>query len=95
MRFFAAAFLLFAPALALLTACGRGPGAPAPDAAVLMDNDFEHSAGWGGVAQPSLTTAQAHSGHTAALASPQVPFGYTFARTLDELRPAECPGSWS
>lgn len=81
-----------AAALLLATACGRAADAPAPpDAATLMASDFEQSAGWGGTEQPSLTAAQAHSGHTAVLVSPQVPFGYTFARTLDELSPGKIP----
>lgn len=50
-----------------------------------MHSGFEESLGWGGAAAGSLTTARAHTGHVAVLASPQVPFSYTFARTLGEL----------
>ena len=91
MRFFTAAPRLFLPALGVLAACNPAAGPAAPDAAVLMANDFEHSAGWGGVAQPSLTTATAHGGRVAVLASPEVPFSYTFARTLEELSPGKVP----
>lgn len=91
MRLFSAALRLFIPALGLLPACTGGAAPAAPDAAVLMANDFEHSPGWGGVEQPSLTTAQAHGGRVAALASPEVPFSYTFARTLAELSPGKLP----
>lgn len=90
MRFLPIAFWGGAAVLLLATACGRATDAPAPDAATLMASDFEQSLGWG-PEQPSLTTAQAHSGHTAVLVSPQVPFGYTFARTLDELSPGKLP----
>ena len=92
MRFSPFAFLL--PMCALLGACGRatdGPASPAADPATLMAYDFEQSPGWGGVEQPALTSVQAHSGHTATLASPQVPFSYTFARTLEELSPGKVP----
>ncbi|AMR27910.1 hypothetical protein A0257_12980 [Hymenobacter psoromatis] len=75
--------------LGLATACHQAAPAPAAsDANTLMSNDFEHSLGWGGE-QPSLTTARAHSGRAAVLASPQQPFSYTFARPLGEL----CPGA--
>jgi hypothetical protein len=89
MRFSTAARLLSASALGLLTACGTAPTA-APDAATLMDNDFEHTLGWG-AEQPSLTTARAHSGRVAMLASPEVPFSYTFTRTLEQLSPGKVP----
>jgi len=92
MRIISAAFLLTALAFGLLTACSEAPSAAAgSDATALMANDFEQSAGWGGGEQPSLTTAQAHSGRTAVLASPEVPFSYTFARTLAELSPGKVP----
>jgi hypothetical protein len=91
MRFSTVALLLLLAAPSLLTACNSAAGPAAPDAAVLMYNDFEHSAGWGGVAQPSLTTAKAHGGRVAVLASPEVPFSYTFARTLEELSPGKVP----
>lgn len=82
-------FLLALPlAVALLglaTACGsRSDTAATPDANALMDIGFEQSLGWGGP-QPSLTTAKAHTGQVAILASPEVPFSYTYARTLDAL----------
>jgi hypothetical protein len=71
--------------IGLATACGtRGGQAPAADAADLMTASFEQNLGWGGP-QPSLTTAKAHTGQVAVLASPEVPFGYTYARTLDAL----------
>jgi hypothetical protein len=92
MRFLLLASWWPVAALVLATACGRASDAPAgPDAATLMTSDFEQSPGWGGTEQPSLTAAQAHSGRTAVLASPQVPFGYTFARTLEELSPGKIP----
>ena len=90
MRFFTVARLLAATALGLLMACGTAPTAAAPDADTLMDNDFEHTLGWG-PEQPSLTTARAHSGRVAVLASPEVPFSYTFTRTLEQLSPGKVP----
>lgn len=86
MRFFSASCLL--AALGLLAACG--PAAQPAGQAALLANDFEHSLGWGGP-QPSLTTARAHSGRVAVLASPEVPFGYTFAGPLQELSPGKLP----
>ena len=76
--------------LALATACSPAAAPVATDANVLMANDFEHNLGWGG-AQPSLTTARAHSGRAAVLAGPQQPFSFTFARTLGELAPGALP----
>lgn len=90
MQFSTASLLLFFPALGLLSACG-GSGSTTPATGVLMDNDFERSAGWGSTEQPSLTTARAHSGRVAVLASPEIPFSYTFARTLAELSPGKMP----
>ena len=91
MPFLSATRLLSVASLGLLAACGGNPAPTAPDAAVLLNNDFEHSLGWGGAAQPSLTTARAHSGRVAVLASPEVPFSYTFARTLQEISPGKVP----
>lgn len=91
MQFLSAPCLLFTTALGLLTACGEATKPTTPDAAMLLDNDFEHSLGWGGVPQPSLTTARAHSGRVAVQASPEVPFSYTFASTLEELSPGKLP----
>jgi hypothetical protein len=69
----------------LATACGsRADQAPTADAAELMTTGFEQNLGWGG-SQPSLTTAKAHTGQAAVLASPEVPFSYTYARTLELL----------
>ncbi len=85
MRFLRPLPLSAAALLALATACGTTPDpAAAPDAATLLTTGFEQNIGWGG-AQPSLTTAKAHTGQAAVLASPEVPFGYTYARTLDAL----------
>lgn len=85
MRFFLALSLGAATLLGLLTACGPHAGTvtAAKDEA-LLTNGFEQNIGWGGP-QPSLTTAKAHTGQVAVLASPEVPFGYTYARTLDAL----------
>lgn len=85
MRF---SFMLPLSAMALLglaAACSSPAGTTStPDANTLLTNGFEQSLGWGGP-QPSLTTAKAHTGQVAVLASPEVPFGYTYARTLDAL----------
>jgi len=85
-----ASALLLAGLLGLATSCRQSAAPAAADAAVLMANDFEHNLGWGGE-QPSLTTALAHSGQAAVLASPQQPFSYTFARSLGELCPSTLP----
>lgn len=82
-------FLVLSPGvvtlLGLLAACGSRPdAATAADANVLLTTGFEQNIGWGG-SQPSLTTAKAHTGQVAVLASPEVPFGYTYARTLGAL----------
>lgn len=85
MRFLLALPLGAAALLGLATACGpHADTPPATDAATLMTTGFEQNMGWGG-AQPSLTTGKAHAGQAAILASPEVPFSYTFARTLDAL----------
>jgi hypothetical protein len=84
MRFLRLSLLLSAVALlAMATACGSRPDA-SPAAAALMTCGFEQNVGWGGP-QPSLTNAKAHTGQVAILASPEVPFSYTYARTLDAL----------
>jgi len=71
--------------LGLATACGsKADTAAAADAATLLTTGFEQNIGWGGP-QPSLTTAKAHTGQVAMLASPEVPFSYTYARPLDAL----------
>lgn len=70
--------------LLLLAACSNAAERTPPDTAVLIDNAFEHGTGWDGEVQPSLTTAKAHSWHIAMLASPKVPFSYTFVWTLEE-----------
>lgn len=80
--------ILLAGLLGLATACRQAAAPAATSTDTLMATDFEHNLGWGGE-QPSLTTARAHSGQAAVLASPEQPFSYTFARTLGEL----CPGA--
>lgn len=83
---------LSAVLLAVATACGsHADTAPAADTDVILTNGFEQNIGWGG-AQPSLTTAKAHAGQAAILASPEVPFSYTYARTLDALGLGTAPG---
>lgn len=85
MRFLLALSLSAAALLGLTTACGsQANKAGATDADTLLTNGFEQNLGWGGV-QPSLTTAKAHAGQAAVLASPEVPFSFTYARTLDAL----------
>ena len=74
--------------LLLAAACGQVP-APSTTAPPLMATDFDQCLGWGGGDQSALTTAQAHSGRVATLASPQVPFSYTFARHLEQLSPTK------
>lgn len=78
--------LALLPSLLLAAACGQ---APAPAAPPLMATDFDQCLGWGGGDQSALTMAQAHSGRVATLASPQVPFSYTFARHLEQLSPTK------
>ncbi len=91
MRFLSMLPLSAAALLGLATACGSRPDtATATDANVLLTNGFEQNIGWGGP-QPSLTTAKAHTGQVAVLASPEVPFGYTYARTLDALGLGKSP----
>jgi hypothetical protein len=82
---FLLALPLAAALLGLATACGsRADTAAVADANVFIENGFEQTMGWGGP-QPSLTTAKAHTGQVAVLVSPEVPFGYTYARTLAAL----------
>ncbi len=92
MRFLPVLLLSAAALLGVATACGsHSDTAPvAADAAELLTNGFEQNIGWGGT-QPSLTTAKAHTGQAAVLASPEVPFSYTYARTLDALSPGAVP----
>ena len=58
------------------------------DPAVLTTADFEQSIGWGDADARSLTTEKSHSGRWSVRVKPDVPFGYTYARTLSELSPA-------
>ena len=91
MRFLIVLLLSAAALLGLATACGSHADTnTVTDANVLIENGFEQNLGWGG-AQPSLTTTKAHTGQAAVLASPEVPFSYTYARTLAALSPGAVP----
>ncbi|GAB3574254.1 hypothetical protein GCM10027345_07910 [Hymenobacter daeguensis] len=71
-----------------LSACHSNSGSQATsDPAVLTSADFEQSIGWGDADPASLTTEKAHSGRWSVRVKPEVPFGYTYSRTLGDLSP--------
>lgn len=80
-------FSAFLVLIGLLSACkaNSDSAAGAADAAVLTTANFEQSIGWGDADPASLTTEKAHSGKWSVRVKPDVPFGYTYSRTLGEL----------
>jgi hypothetical protein len=83
MRFFTLLALLSS-----LSAChsNSNPSSRSADApGVLTFADFEQSIGWGDADPASLTTEKAHSGRWSVRVKPDVPFGYTYARTLGDM----------
>jgi hypothetical protein len=81
-------FSAFLVLLGGLSACQSNPN-PASrgteDPAVLTTADFEQSIGWGDADPGSLTTEKAHSGRWSVRVKPEVPFSYTYARTLGDM----------
>lgn len=73
--------------LLLATAgCQKAPSSTdAAPAGQLMQSGFEESLGWNGANPAVFSVDKAHQGKVAAVVSPTVPFGYTYARTLGQL----------
>jgi hypothetical protein len=71
----------------LLSACNSATDSTTrtADGNVLTTADFEQSIGWGDADPASLTTEKAHSGKWSVRVQPNVPFGYTYSRTLGDM----------
>ena len=52
---------------------------------LVTHNDFEGTLGWGGNADASITTEQAHSGKHSIKVGPQSEYGYTYSQTLGKM----------
>jgi hypothetical protein len=83
MRFFAS--LLLVGVLAGCHSSSDSASRTIDNPAVLTAADFEQSIGWGNADPVSLTTEKAHSGKWSVRVKPNVPYGFTYSRTLGEM----------
>jgi len=79
------AFLVLIGCLSACHSNSNSANRGSEDPAVLTSADFEQSIGWGDADPNSLTTEKAHSGKWSVRVKPDVPYGYTYARTLGDM----------
>ncbi len=74
-------------AILTLAACSSSDSPTTYPANLVTRNDFEALAGWG-VASPSLTTAQAHSGHYSVKVDKDIEYSLGYHNQLSQVSPA-------